>query len=154
MTITPDRAAMNESIEAKLRRAAALHYVEGSRFQRQHVYALMTRAANEIDRLRAQVADLDDQLADMRRDLSDARSGWESAVAEVRELEAREATDCPHIRPYMTAVDDAESFESWLSRASDAELRCAVALQRGEIDRLRDALLDATPTPLAQEMQS
>ena len=61
----------------------------------------------------------------------------EWALARIDELEAREATDCPHIRPYMAAVDDVESFDFWLSRASDAELRCAVALQRGEIDRLR-----------------
>lgn len=36
----------------------------------------------------AHLAELEAQLADMRRDLSDARSGWESAVAEVQELRA------------------------------------------------------------------
>lgn len=58
-------------------------------------------------------------------------------LARLAELEAGCYADCPHIRPYMVAVDDVESFDFWPKRASTAELRCAVALQRGEIDRLR-----------------
>lgn len=39
----------------------------------------LTIQANEIDRLRAHIADLDDQLGDMRRDLNDARSAQQPA---------------------------------------------------------------------------
>lgn len=95
----------------------------------------IARRAKDLRDVAANYARIEQFDRAQDRDIEAAAIDW--ALARIAELEARDATDCPHIRPYMAAVDDVESFDFWLSRASDAELRCAVALQRHEIDRLR-----------------